>query len=216
MAGDAAAGDILIHHPAAHADEIILRPLANLGDRDRIEWLVALGQERVGDRDLERGRGAQARADRDVAPDDEIGAGKGPSAHLQHDRHAKDIVGPVAARGAGRVEIELARLVHDHGINPEAPIRALRGGGQGGEFERRRHDESVVIVRMLADQIDAARRTADRRRATESDRRTRPQGRAPQRSSEFLPPAYWKLLPLRASSAIARLIGRAEARQAHA
>ncbi len=55
MAGDAAAGDILIHHPAAHADEIILGPLADLGDRDRIERLVALGQERVGDRDLERG-----------------------------------------------------------------------------------------------------------------------------------------------------------------
>ena len=55
MAGDAAAGDILIHHPAAHADEIIFGPLANLGDRDRIERLVALGQERVGDRDFEGG-----------------------------------------------------------------------------------------------------------------------------------------------------------------
>ena len=63
MPGDAAAGEILIHHAAAHADEIIFRPLADLGDRDWIEREIALSKQRVGDRDLERGRGAQARAD---------------------------------------------------------------------------------------------------------------------------------------------------------
>ena len=76
MPGDAAAGDILIHHPAAHADEVVFGPLADLGDLDRIERQAAFGEERVRARDFERGRGAQARADRDVGPDDEIGAGK--------------------------------------------------------------------------------------------------------------------------------------------
>ena len=49
MPGDAAAGDILIHHPAAHADEIIFGPLTDLGDFDRIERQAAFGQERVRD-----------------------------------------------------------------------------------------------------------------------------------------------------------------------
>ena len=101
-------------------------------------------------------------------PDDEIGAGKAAPAPLQHQRDAEDIVGPVAARGGRRgIEIELARLVHDHGIDPEAPVGPLRGCGQSGEFERRRHDEAIVIVGVLADQIDAAWRATDRRRATE-------------------------------------------------
>src|SRR6202041_2253273 len=74
---------------------------------------------------------------------------------------------PVASRAwRRRIEVELACLVHDHGIDLEPTVRPLRGRGQRGEFERRRHDEAIVIVGMLADQIDAAWRATDRRRAT--------------------------------------------------
>ncbi len=37
MPGDAAAGNVLIHHAAAHADEVVLCALADLRDFDRIE-----------------------------------------------------------------------------------------------------------------------------------------------------------------------------------
>ncbi len=163
MAGDAAARDILIHHPAAHADEVIFGPLADPGDLDRLERQPGRGDERMRARDFERGRGAQAGSDRDVGPNDEIGAAQSPSALLQHERDAEDIVGPVASRDRGRgIKIELARLVHDHRVDPEPPVGPRRRRGQGGEFERRRHDEAIVIVGMLADQIDAAGRAADR------------------------------------------------------
>src|SRR5271154_1972957 len=168
MPSDAATRNILVHHPAAHADEIIFGPLTELGDFDRIELQAAFGEQRMRARDFERGRGAQARSDRDIAPDDEIGAGKGAPAPLQHERDPEDVVRPVAGWAwRRRIEVELARLVHDHGIDSEAPVGPLRGRGQRGEFERRRHDEAIVVVGMLADQIDAAWRATDRRYATE-------------------------------------------------
>src|ERR1700722_10015802 len=92
MPSDAAARNILVHHPAAHADEVIFGPLTEPGDLDRIERQAAFGQERMRARDFERGRGAQARSDWDIAPDDEISANKVASASLQHQRHPDNIV----------------------------------------------------------------------------------------------------------------------------
>src|ERR1700722_13565185 len=120
MPRDAAARNILIHHPAAHADEVVLGALTQLGNFDWIELEAALGEQGVRDRDLDRRRGTQARPDRDIAPDDEVGAGKVAPAPLEYQRDAENVVRPVAARALSRsVEIELACLVHDHGINPE-------------------------------------------------------------------------------------------------
>ena len=49
MPSDAAARNILIHHPAAHADEVVLGALTNLGDLDRIEPEAAFGEQSVRD-----------------------------------------------------------------------------------------------------------------------------------------------------------------------
>src|ERR1700721_3891657 len=84
MPGDAAAGNVLIDHAAAHADEVILCALTDLGDFDRIERKAAFRQERMRARDFERSRGTQARSDRKLAPDEELAAGKVPPHAPRH------------------------------------------------------------------------------------------------------------------------------------
>ena len=80
------------------------------------------------------------------------------------------VVGPVvAAARRRRVEIEFARLVHDHRIDGETPVGPGRSGGEGGELERRRHDEAVVVVGVFADEVDPAGRAADLRHAAEAE-----------------------------------------------
>ena len=45
---------------------------------------------------------------------------------------------------------------------------ARRAGDEGGEIERRRHDEAVVVVGVLADQVHPAGRAADHAHAAEA------------------------------------------------
>ena len=185
VAGEAAGRDILVHDAAAHADIVVLRPLADFRHFDRLERQPGGGHQRMRDAHFERGRGTQARAERHVGEDDEIGAGEAPTALFQHHGDAEHIVRPfVPAAGRRRVEVELARLVHDHRIDPEPPVGPRRGGDEGGEFERRRHDEAVVVVGVLADQVDPPRRAADFRPRGRSGCRIPARRRAPRRSWE--------------------------------
>ena len=168
--GHAAGGDVLVHDAAAHADEIVLGPLAHLGGRHRLEGQARGGEESVRDADLERGRRAQSGSERNVAPHDEVGADKAATALLQHRRDAEHVVRPVVttARRGGRVEVELARGVHEHGVDADPAVVTRRAGDERRKIQRRRHDEAVVVVGVLADQVDSSRRAADRRLAAEA------------------------------------------------
>ena len=69
-----------------------------------------------------------------------------------------------AAAIAGRNRLGLgvlARMHHDR------PIVPRRRGDPGRSIERHRHHESVVVIGVLADQIDAARRAIHARRPAE-------------------------------------------------
>ncbi len=168
-ARDAASRDVLVHDAAAHADEVVLGALADLGDRDRVEGQARGGEERMGDADFERRRGAQARSERHVAPDDQVGAAEPPAALFDHGRDAEHVVRPVVpAARRGSIEVELARFVHEQGMDADLAVRAGRAGDEGGEIERRRHDETVVVVGVLADQVHPAGRAADHARAAEA------------------------------------------------
>ena len=123
-AGDAAGGDVLVHDAAAHADEVVLGALADPGGRDGVEGQARRREERMGDADFERRRGAQARSERHVAPDDEVRAGEPPAALFDHRRDAEHVVRPVvAAARRGPVEVELARFVHEQGIDADLAVR---------------------------------------------------------------------------------------------
>ena len=130
MTGNAAARDILIHDAAAHADEVVFGALADLAAS-------------IGSNSMPLSMSSACATETSSAAEElkpaPIGtslqtmrsaAGKVAPAPLQHQRDAENIVSPVAARGRmRRIEIELARLVHDHGVNAEASVGALRGGG---------------------------------------------------------------------------------------
>ena len=95
MALDSAGRDILIHDAAAHADIVVLRLLADARDGHWLELESSGREQRVRRADLERGRRTQARAERHVAEDREIGAAEHASAALEHQRDAEDVVRPV-------------------------------------------------------------------------------------------------------------------------
>ncbi len=157
----AVAGDELIHHPALRAGELALRLLAHPRDRGGLERQARYVEERAGRCDFQRGRGAQPRADRDGAVDGQLRAGQPAARPLEHRGHAANIVGPGPGRAGGlRVEIDVGRL----GICRRAehqPAIAARGRLDRGEaVDRHRQDVAVVVIRVLADEIDAAGRAS--------------------------------------------------------
>ena len=74
----------------------------------------------------------------------------------------------MAAAGRGLVEIELARLVHEQRIDADLPVGARGAGDEGGEIQRGRHDEAVVVVGVLSDQVHPSGRAAHRRHSAEA------------------------------------------------
>jgi len=52
-------------------------------------------------------------------------------------------------------------------MEDELTIGTRAGGGEAGEIDRRRHNESVVVVGVLANKIDAARGAEKFRRTAE-------------------------------------------------
>ena len=151
-------GDELVHDAATHADEVVLGALAGEGERRQVDGDARGGEEGIAGRDLQRGGGGEAGAERHIAVDEHVDAGEPVAGTLQHQCLAEDVIAPVLPRRRVRfVEIELERLVHQERADPEFPVRPRRDRGDGRQLQRRREDEAVIVVGVLADDIDAAR-----------------------------------------------------------
>jgi hypothetical protein len=75
---------------------------------------------------------------------------------LQHHGNADRIVAPVTARFQARVvEIEFDVVVEMRGSNVQFAIFARGYCGVGRDVDGRGHDETRVVVGVLADEIDA-------------------------------------------------------------
>src|ERR1019366_2061873 len=112
------------------------------------------GQQCQCSRYLECCRGTQSRPDRHLTLDDQLCAANGVSRRLQHCRDSAHIVAPMAGWTTREIaEIELPALVKVNGIDTQLAVSALPGSDVGIERECRRHDEAIVVVGMLTNEI---------------------------------------------------------------
>ena len=74
----------------------------------------------------------------------------------------------VAARRVA-VEVEFGSVVEAFRSDDQHAVVARRDGDMGRQVNRRRHHKAIVIIGMLANQVDATRRAEDARRRAEGD-----------------------------------------------
>ena len=147
----------LVHDPARHPDGPLLGTPADLGQLQTGRSEIGGGAEGQRDRDLERSGGRQAGAWRQVGDDATAEADRRPAgcSELYCDRG--HVPGPPLAlvpilsvcRHDGRlgktVGFELDRVPAHRSCHGHAAL------------DRHREDESAAVVRVLPDQVDAAR-----------------------------------------------------------
>jgi hypothetical protein len=89
------------------------------------------------------------------------------SFRVEHGGDAANIVAPVTcASSAQGVEIEFDTLGEIFRRDYDSSVIPRRSGNVGVELNRGRHDETIVVVRVLANQIYATRRATNYRRRT--------------------------------------------------
>ena len=152
--------DKLIHNPALDADERIFGPLGQqrqllAQDVEPVEDL-----EGIADGNLERGRGREAGAARDIAGDQQVRAAERMAGNQERFHNAADVIAPgMLGAALDLVERELIGVGQVGGYDMHAPVVAGARGHIRRPIDRHRKDKTVVVVGMLADQIDTARRT---------------------------------------------------------
>ena len=122
-------------------------------------------EQRPGRRQLERGGRRQPGRHREVAGQDAAEPVQRQPGGLERPRRCRDVVDPPAAPRRDRVQVELATLAVGQ-RDRDASIARRDEREADLEPDRGRQYEPEVVVGVLADQVDAARRTdhADRGR----------------------------------------------------
>ncbi len=149
--------DELVHDAAADADELVLGPLGQLDQGQAVEAQAEHVVEGEGQAALDRRRRGHPGADGNVPAEDAVEAADlvpGPQ-ELVDD--ALKVVGP-AQRGAVEAAELAAELLVEVARDEMADVVGTRGGGEddglvGGPGQ----DEALVVVGVLADEVDAAR-----------------------------------------------------------
>jgi hypothetical protein len=164
MVRDAAGGADLVHIAAFAADEVVLGALGDQCAFDRRQVLERrLGGEQGAHRHRQRGRRRQAGALRHVARDHEVHPARGAVhrfAFQQFTHHAAHVVGPHRGGQAFDRRVQRNRV---HGVvvvsrhDPKQAVVALARHDHRAVADRAGQHQAVVVIGMLADQIDAAR-----------------------------------------------------------
>ena len=160
VAGLPARRNQLVHDPALTADEAVLGALGqqrDVGGPQVVQRVQGLQQRGHGH--LQRGRRRQARALRHITGNGQLHALQRHSALAQHLEHAAHVVRPgmPGAAGDGRIDAELVhRVAEVAGGHADHGVAARARGHQGLEVDRAGQHEAVVVVGVLADQVDTA------------------------------------------------------------
>jgi hypothetical protein len=197
----------LVHDAHARTDEVVLGPVRDERQRDVVERQRERRPERAQERDLERGAGGEPGADRHVGGDERVEAAER-HAFRERARAALRVVEPVAGARlfaeapAPRGAVRERRAGDAHAaVVPERQLDrgALRDGG--------RQHEAAVVVRVLADQVDAAGRRGDRlgRPAEQRDERRHYPRSAPMQATSS---------PIRATVETVKIVLRSSRRSA--
>ena len=164
----------LIHDPARDARELVLGDLRELRRRPWFPRQVRRRRQRARHGNFERRGRGQAGANRYVSGNGQIGAAKCEPGTQHRPRNPGDITEPAAASAApglaGRplrqgVERDLPPLAELQRTGAQQAIRARRECHDDMAIDGHRQHEAVVVVGVLANQVDAARRGGHRRLA---------------------------------------------------
>ena len=157
VAGPAEERRELVEETRLRADPVVLDP----GAEARQHAAVGLGaaavlEQRERERHLERGGRREPGPARHVAADRQLGAPKAVAGALQlRHRPAHEGCPPVGPRRRGQLEgVGLAEL---GGARANLAVRPVARLHRDPELDRERQAEPVVVVGVLADQVDAPR-----------------------------------------------------------
>ncbi|GAA3231230.1 hypothetical protein GCM10020256_45580 [Streptomyces thermocoprophilus] len=156
--GPAAGGGGLVHDADGGADVDVLGALAEAGELPALQAEVVQVVQGERDDDLQRGRGGQAGAGGDGGGEVDVGSGDGVAGLAQCPHDARRVGGPCPVGVGGEVvEAEFGDAGVDvRGVQAQDAAVAAGDGRDGGVRQRERHDEAVVVVGVLADEVDAA------------------------------------------------------------
>ena len=158
-------GGELIHHTAFDPHPVALDPMPEEGHLDRGPPDPGiLTQGEGGCHDQGGGRG-QTRSQGDIAVNDEIGA-----RHIETRRsqgpgdagHKRDPVG--STRGHEIVYRDLVGFAENDGVSSQGPVFSRGEGNADPTIDGHRQNPTVVVVGVLADQIDPSRGNRHSRR----------------------------------------------------
>ena len=153
----------LIHDTAVHARVVVLRILT---DQREVHVRDIAEAEKIADDEagqyLEGGTGAEARAVRDVAVDDDVETALELMTTLLERPHHTHRVGDPALLlqrpelVEGRLDDTVAAQIH--AVETKLPVRTTTGRRVGTDGQCTRENVTTIVVRMLTDQVHTSRR----------------------------------------------------------
>ncbi len=189
--GDAAEGRGLVHQPARHAHDVVLRALGEPREGDRVA-VDPVGEtaergQRPQRRALDRRRGRQARPLRHIAGQGQLEAPvrRPPPLGGQHRGDPGDVRRPatgLAPPHVGERDLDHRAAGQVERGHPQQPVAAAPHGRRGSLREGVREHEAPGVVDVLADQVHPAGRRPDAVGLAAEDR-GEPGGRALSRGS---------------------------------
>ena len=85
---------------------------------------------------------------------------------LQHDGYSSHVITPVISWRDAILQIDLDRFGEIRGMQQELAVTAGSNSDPDVEFDRGRHHETVVVVGVLANEVDATRSSVHARATT--------------------------------------------------
>ncbi len=151
----------LIHDPAGHADEVVLRSLAHQSQfRDR-ETGAGEAVERHGHGHFQGGRRGESGTVGDVALDPHIHPGNLDSPCAERGGHGDEVVGPVPLLdGLGGIDVgdDLPDLRKIHRGGDQRPIITDPDPHVGAPVDGHGQHGAAHVVDVVADEVHSARR----------------------------------------------------------
>src|SRR6185503_13959860 len=152
----------LVHYPDARANKFVFRTLANERQFALADVDSRNSCQRASSCDLHRSRRTQPGPNRHFTAYFQPRSMQSIAGSLEHDRDANRIITPMPASCQVRIiKIDFYFIVEILRTDLEFAIFARRDAGPRVEINRRRHHKAVVVICVLADEIDAPRRTED-------------------------------------------------------
>src|ERR1700690_2202909 len=157
MPGLAHARDELVHDSDAGADKGILSLAAEFGDLGKRQMHLALTHQRESRGNFDGCGRTESSTDRDFAMHKQVRSLRLKAALHQDAGDTEHVVTPCAGALGGKVvEVKLEVASELFGVNHQLTIGSRGDGHVGREGDGCRHDETVVVIGVFANQIHAS------------------------------------------------------------